>query len=116
MLARSKVLWLPLGSLGLQLRILCHISWSAHIALKGNLGLLFSPGARPGDPVGDWSMAHAIGMGRIGACRIILECTLRLGLSDLDPVAVSDVLKALLRMKAASEPSATEEQQFTRSL
>ena len=61
-------------------------------------------------------MAHAIGMGGISVCRIILECTLRLGLSDLDPVAISDVLKALLRMKAASEPTATEEQQFTRSL
>ena len=61
-------------------------------------------------------MAHAIGMGGISACRIILECALRLGLSDLDLVAISDVLKALLRMKAASEPSATEEQQFTRSL
>lgn len=32
------------------------------------------------------------------------------------PCGNSDVLKALLRMKAASEPSATEEQQFTRSL
>ena len=47
------------------------------------LDLLFCPGARPGDPVGDWSTVHAIGMGESSACRTILECTLRLGLDDL---------------------------------
>ena len=65
-----------------------------------------------GDPVGDWSMVHAIGMEKSSACRIILECTLQLGLDDPELLAFSEELKALLRMKATYEPSAPEEQQF----
>lgn len=80
------------------------------------LDLLFGKGARPGDPIGPWSLVHSIGMGKSSACRIILECTLRLQLSDAELVAISDCLQALLRMNATYEPAATEEQQFMQSL
>ena len=89
----------------------------AHIVLKGNcLTCCFVQEPGVGDPVGDWSMVHAIGMEKSSACRIILECTLQLGLDDPELLAFSEELKALLRMKATYEPSAPEEQQFMWSL
>lgn len=80
------------------------------------LDLLFAKGARPGDPIGLWSLVHAIGMGKSSACRIILECTVRLQLTDAELLAISDCLQALMRMNATYEPAATEEQQFMQSL
>ena len=87
-----------------------------YMSEKEPLDLLFSKQSRPQEAVGSWSLVHAVGMGKSSAARIILECAVRLQLSDAELQQVAPCLQSLLRMHATYDPSGDEEQQFLDSL
>ena len=87
-----------------------------YMSEKEPLDLLFSKNSRPQEAVGSWSLVHAVGMGKSSAARIILECAVRLHLSDAELQQVAPCLQSLLWMHATYDPSGDEEQQFLDSL